>query len=142
MNPEIICRDTSDYFRLVRDGTFPVVISTNADMDDWQEQIPVARLDQTWPACIPDDGVEQMKFPIETGIQMPPKYQTDGLVKDITDTMADLKIGESFFVPYGTTKPERVRHAITSARYKLGKKLFCSRKSMVAPLGIRIWRIE
>lgn len=144
---EFKIHDTFHYFQCTGTGLLALRCPSNLDLEDG-EFFPVQRIDSTWPACIPDEVEEfhePMKFPIEDNVNLPDRFDNEGLYKDVRETMADLKVGQSFFIPIGERKVTTIRSAIDNAKKKISTSYFVSRKHRLRDTetdGIRIWRIE
>ena len=84
-----------------------------------------------------------MKFAIEKNIPVPVKGS--GLTFDLTETMKDLQLNDSFLVLFNKARPEKaVTSAYQYARKKFKDRLFTSKKAKSDPggsPGLRIWRV-
>lgn len=146
MNPflNIHKSDTVHVFELNRHGVFPFGIPTNADLEDFCDTVPIVRLD---PAYVPGsfyndpDYNPDMKFNIETGIEIPKRERT-GLARELIEVMSVIEVGQSFFVSNELHQLHTIRGAFDYAKKQIPGKMFASRKAFLPPPGIRIWRTE
>lgn len=78
-------------------------------------------------------------FEIEKTVPLPPPRISSGVATEIRALLPDMKVGDSFFVPATTMKPQTVRVTVTKEKAKLKPKNFTAR---VVQGGARVWRTE
>lgn len=79
-----------------------------------------------------------MTIKIETGVPIP--VITRPRISDTKYPFAELKINESFSVPYGEDAPHRVETRLRAAVYRAQRALGLRFTMRIYDDGVRIWR--